>query len=60
MTEAQELLDRWFVPLSIREGPRWVRWVWLASNPLTWNLLWKLRVARWLACRVGDFCRRHS
>ena len=50
----------WWVPLSIRHGPWWVRVVWRATSFLTWKPVWKLRVARRLATMTGNFCRRHA
>lgn len=56
----RSLADAWWVPFSVRKGPRWVRVVWRATSLLTWRPLWKVPACRRLAVRTGEFCRRHA
>jgi hypothetical protein len=50
---------RW-VPLSVRQGPRWVRWFWIVSNVPAESPLWRVAFVSHLLRRLGAWLRRHG
>ena len=49
-----------FVPLSMRHGPRWMRWMWRATNVVCWSPLWHVRLVRHPAVALSNWLRVRS